>query len=60
MKRNLYDIQVFHTDRDSEFKSTLIENALQTFGIKRSLSMKGNPYDNAVGEAIHLILLRQN
>lgn len=29
----------------------LIDDALDTFGIKRSLSEKGSPYDNAVVEA---------
>jgi len=29
----------------------LIDDALETFDIKRSLSAKGNPYDNAVTEA---------
>ena len=30
----------------------LIDDALDTFGIKRSLSEKGSPYDNAVVEAM--------
>ena len=51
VKGNLHDIQLFHTDRGNEFKNILIDDVLQTFGIKRSLSMKGNPYDNAVAEA---------
>lgn len=45
------DIQLYHTDRGREFKNVLIDKALETFDIKRSLSMKGNPYDNAVAEA---------
>ncbi|OMF03947.1 IS3 family transposase, partial [Paenibacillus sp. FSL H7-0331] len=44
-------IQMFHTDRGKEFDNTLISQSLQTFGIKRSLSKKGCPYDNAVAEA---------
>jgi putative transposase len=51
VKINLGNIQVFHTDRGNEFKNQLIENTLETFHIKRSLSMKGCPYDNAVAEA---------
>jgi len=51
VKINLQDIQLFHTDRGNEFKNELIEKTLETFNIKRSLSMKGNPYDNAVAEA---------
>ncbi len=36
---------MFHTDRGSEFKNKLIDEALQTFDIQRSLSLKGTPYD---------------
>ena len=32
-------------------KTKLIDEALDTFSIQRSLSMKGCPYDNAVAEA---------
>jgi putative transposase len=38
-------------NRGNEFKNKLIDEALETFKIKRSLSMKGCPYDNAVAEA---------
>jgi transposase InsO family protein len=51
IKADLREIQMFHTDRGNEFKNKLIDDALETFGIKRSLSMKGCPYDNAVAEA---------
>ncbi|MDK2937281.1 MAG: putative transposase [Eubacteriaceae bacterium] len=34
----------------------LIDNTLSTFGISRSLSMKGGPYDNAVAEATFKII----
>lgn len=47
----LGNIQMFHTDRGSEFNNQLIDEMLDTFKIKRSLSMKGCPYDNAVAEA---------
>lgn len=40
VKINLNEIQVFHTDRGNEFKNVLIDDALETFGIKPSLSMK--------------------
>jgi len=56
IKANLNSMQVFHTDRGSEFKNALIEETLETFGIKRSLSMKGCPYDNAVAEASFKII----
>jgi transposase InsO family protein len=43
--------QIFHTDRGKEFKNKLLNEALETFGVNRSLSIKGCPYDNAVAEA---------
>jgi len=48
---NLHDIELFHTDRGKEFDNCLIDAALSAFGIQRSLSKKGCPYDNAVAEA---------
>jgi len=51
VKTNLYQIQMFHTDRGREFDNRLIDEMLTTFEIKRSLSLKGNPYDNAVVES---------
>ncbi|AXF57354.1 IS3 family transposase [Salicibibacter kimchii] len=51
VKHNLIRLELFHTDRGSEFKNQLIDQALETFGIERSLSEKGTPYDNAVAEA---------
>ena len=45
-------ITVFPSDRGSEFKNQLIDDALEAFDIERSLSEKGNPYDNAVAEAM--------
>lgn len=51
IKHNLNDISIFHTDRGSEFKNNAIDSIIETFKIKRSLSRKGCPYDNAVAEA---------
>lgn len=51
VKANLGEIQMFHTDRGSEFNNHLIDDVLSTFEIKRSLSLKGCPYDNAVAES---------
>ena len=51
VKTRLDDIILFHTDRGNEFKNKIIDEVLDTFKIKRSLSMKGCPYDNAVAEA---------
>ncbi|MGA3603276.1 IS3 family transposase [Lysinibacillus agricola] len=51
IQANLNDVKMFHTDRGKEFDNKLISESLETFGIQRSLSMKGCPYDNAVAEA---------
>lgn len=48
---NLNNIQMFHTDRGSEFDNQLIDEVLLAFNINRSLSDKGTPYDNAVAES---------
>ena len=56
IRRPLHLIEIFHTDRGSEFKNELIDDALETFGIQRSLSMKGCPYDNAVAEAMFKVV----
>ena len=44
-KIDLRNINLFHTDRGTEFKNKAIDNILKAFGIKRSLSDKGTPYD---------------
>ena len=53
------DVQVFHTDRGGEFDNTRIDEPLDVFGIKRSLSHKGNPYDNAVVESTNRPLKKE-
>ncbi len=53
VQRNLGDISIFHTDRGKEFDNQRIERILDQFQIKRSLSKKGTPYDNAVAEATY-------
>ncbi|MEV2375000.1 IS3 family transposase [Paenibacillus larvae] len=53
---DLRQIQLFHTDRGSEFKNKLIDETLATFQIGRSLSMKGCHYDNAVAEAAFKVM----
>lgn len=53
---SLKDIEIFHTDRGKEFKNRLIEEVLETFEIKRSLSKKGCPYENAVAEAAFKVI----
>ena len=52
----LSDIELFHTDRGSEFKNIAIEEILVAFDIRRSLSNPGCPYDNAVAEALYKII----
>ena len=51
IKHDLSLIGLFHTDRGKEFINKQIEELLSAFDIKRSLSHKGTPYDNAVAEA---------
>ena len=53
---SLNDIKIFHSDRGREYDNIKVENILETFEIERSLSRKGNPYDNAVSEAMNKIL----
>ena len=55
----LTDVQVFHTDRGSEFDDTRIDELLDVFGVKGSLSRKGNPYDNAVVESTNRLLKKE-
>lgn len=50
------DIEVFHADRGSEFDNAEIDLMLEAFGIERSLSAKGCPYDNAVDESTNRML----
>lgn len=56
VKYPLGNVKMFHTDRGSEFKNVGIDELLSEFKITRSLSQKGNPYDNAVAEATFKIL----
>lgn len=56
VKCNLNKIAMFHTDRGKEFNNRDIDNVLKAFNIKRSLSLKGCPYDNAVAEATFKII----
>jgi transposase InsO family protein len=56
VQTDLRNIELFHIDRGSEFKNQVIEQILDAFGIKRSLSAKGNPFDNAVAESMYNII----
>ena len=53
------DVQVFHTDRGGEFDNTGIDELLRVFGIKRSLSRKGDPCDNDVVESTNRLLRKE-
>ena len=53
------DVQVFRTDRGGGFDDTGIDGPLDVFGIKRSLSRKGDPYDNAVVESTNRPLRKE-
>lgn len=55
----LTDVQVFHTDRGGEFDNTRIDEPFDVFDIKRSLSRKGNPYDNTVVESTNRLLKKE-
>ena len=56
VKADLRGIEIFHTDRGSEFKNQIIDEITSAFHIKRSLSRKGNPFDNAVSESSYNII----
>lgn len=49
----LDSVQLFHTDRGKEFDNQSIDELLDVFQIKRSLSRPDCPYDNAVAEATY-------
>jgi transposase InsO family protein len=42
---------IFHSDRGVQYASTNTVNVLKSFGIERSMSRKGNCWDNAVAES---------
>jgi len=56
IKNDLRKINLFHTDRGSEFRNLVVDGILETFGIERSLSAKGTPTDNAVAESTYNII----
>ena len=56
INRPLSKVNIFHSDRGSEFKNKAIDELLKTHNITRSLSAKGTPYDNAVCESTYHII----
>ena len=55
----LDEIEVFHTDRGGGFTGERIERMLDVFGVTRSLSRPGNPYDNAVVESTNRLVKKE-
>ena len=47
---------MFHSDRGSEFDNAALDELFEVFGITRSLSKKGCPFDNAVDESANKTL----
>ena len=56
IKESLKYTKLFHSDRGMEFKNYEIEKILKENDIKRSLSIKGCPFDNAVSESTYKII----
>ena len=56
VQADLRQINIFHTDRGSEFKNQVVDQIVNAFGIERSLSAKGTPHDNAVAESMYNIV----
>ena len=54
LKIRLDAITLFHTDRGNEFKNRLIDEVLETFNIKRSLSKKGCLYDDSAPNSVEV------
>ena len=52
----LTGVEVFRTDRGGGFGNARIDELLDVFDIRGSLSGKGDPYDNAVVESTNRLL----
>lgn len=50
---------IHHSDRGSQYASKEYRKQLQKYGMKASMSRRGNCYDNACMEAFHSILKRE-
>ena len=55
----LTGVEVFRTDRGGGFDNARIDELLDVFDIGRSLSGKGDPYDNAVVESTNRLLKKE-
>lgn len=49
-------IEICHTDRGKEFDNQRIDQMMDAFTWRRSLSRKGNPWDNAVLESLNHVI----
>ena len=56
MKLDFNKVQIFHTDRGSEFNNLNINTFFEKNGIKRSLSDVSSPLDNAIVESLNNIV----
>ena len=50
---------IIHSDRGSQFISSLLRNKVKELGLVQSFSNKGNPYDNAVIESLYATLKKK-
>lgn len=50
---------IIHSDRGVQYASDCFRHLLQSYGIKQSMSRKGNCYDNAVAESMFATLKRE-
>ena len=55
----LTEVEVFRTDRGGGFGNARIDELLDVLGIRRSLSGKGSPFDNAVVESTDRLLKKE-
>ncbi|WP_425335783.1 integrase core domain-containing protein [Weissella cibaria] len=50
---------MIHSDKGSQYTSSLFEGTLRSAGIKHAYSRKGHPYDNARIESFHSLIKRE-
>lgn len=41
---------IFHSDRGAQYASIAYQERLEAYGIRQSMSRRGDPYDNAIAE----------
>ena len=58
-RTHLDEIEGFHTDRGGGFAGERVERVLDVFGVTRSLSRPGNPYDSAVVESTNRLVRKE-